>query len=184
MCSFIFSSSSPFPPLISPPLLSPLVHPFPQTNQFASFLSILLAMPGHALSFVSRRYLHFQRPLMILSIPVASITLLPSRHLPIFRECSLLIHPILLITTQFHSQAGPCVCVCAWARCDGVYIAGRLQQQRYHRVGSGAIKAPTLPLQYGCKVTFDIEDGWRALCVCGLLLNDLHIQQTSCTLSL
>lgn len=111
MCSFIFSSSSPFPPLISPPL-SPLVHPFPQTNQFASFPSILLAMPGHALSFVSRRYLHFQRPLIILSIPVASITLLPSRHLPIFRECSLSIHPILLITTQFHSQAGPCMCVC------------------------------------------------------------------------
>lgn len=80
MCSFIFSSSSPFPPLISPPL-SPLVHPFPQTNQFASFPSILLAMPGHALSFVSRRYLHFQRPLIILSIPVASITLLPSPHL-------------------------------------------------------------------------------------------------------
>lgn len=77
--TFIFTSSHPSP-IYSPLFLSPVAHTIPQTNQFASLLSLLPSMPGPALSFVSRRYLHFRRPRINLSLMPPSIT--PPTNLP------------------------------------------------------------------------------------------------------
>lgn len=193
--TFIFTSSHPSP-IYSPLFLSPVAHTIPQTNQFASLLSLLPSMPGPALSFVSRRYLHFQRPRINLSLMPPSIT--PPTNLPSprptysFQGAQSIDSPA---TSDYHAvSVRSSVCECVRMRFVGWGVMGslaiRLGQAEVFEWGVGLMKAPQD--HYTGRVTFGVEDGWRAggwlgRCVCALAmwpLTDLHIQQTSSTTAL
>lgn len=108
-------------PPITHPFSSLLACPIPQTNQFACLSSILLPMPAPTLSFVLRCNLQSQRPSINLNFMLPSFTPLthPSPFL-IYFSWRTLIHPLLLIIMQFHSEF-PCLSVSNCKMCDVLF---------------------------------------------------------------
>ena len=124
---FTFSSPSPLHlfyllpfPMACPPSPRQInLPPFPLVYSPAWTRPLFCLAPQSLFSATSHQFeLHaaFYHP----PPPVPYNT--PPPHILLSRSPS--IHPLLLITTQFHSRGGPCVnvcvCVCSWAKCDQV----------------------------------------------------------------
>lgn len=109
--TFIFTSSSPFPHFISSPSLFLLwLTPSPRQINFPLFLPILLRLPGHAFSFVSRSHLHFQQTHIIsASCCLPSRRSHPSPHPHSFQGVQSIDSPLSSDYHASHSQGGVCL---------------------------------------------------------------------------